>query len=57
MPGPLDRVSRIRLAHLPTPLEPMPNLAASLGVADLWIKRDDCTGFALGGNKIRKLNT
>lgn len=55
MPGPLDRFSRLPLAHLPTPLEKMPNLAASLGVADLWIKRDDCTGFALGGNKVRKL--
>jgi D-cysteine desulfhydrase len=47
----------IRLAHLPTPLEPMPRLAAALGFdADaLWVKRDDCTGLAAGGNKARKL--
>ncbi len=55
MPGPLDTFARIPLAHVPTPLEPMPNLAKALGVTDLWIKRDDCTGFALGGNKVRKL--
>src|SRR5436309_2512004 len=52
---PLDR--RVVLAHLPTPLEPMPRLAAHLGMAEdsLWVKRDDCTGLAGGGNKARKL--
>jgi L-cysteate sulfo-lyase len=53
--APLRRLPRLRLAHLPTPLEPMPRLAAALGVAALWVKRDDCTGLGLGGNKIRKL--
>lgn len=52
---PLDR--RVTLAHLPTPLEPMHRLAAHLGMAEgtLWVKRDDCTGLAGGGNKARKL--
>jgi D-cysteine desulfhydrase family pyridoxal phosphate-dependent enzyme len=51
----LDR--RVALAHLPTPLEPMDRLAAELGLAPgvLWVKRDDCTGLAGGGNKARKL--
>jgi D-cysteine desulfhydrase len=45
------------LAHLPTPLEPMDRLGAALGFAPgaLWVKRDDCTGLAGGGNKARKL--
>ena len=43
------------LAHLPTPLEPMPRLSRALGHAGLLIKRDDCTGLATGGNKTRKL--
>ena len=50
----LARFPRVRLAHLPTPLEPAPGLSQSLGI-DLWIKRDDCTGLAGGGNKTRKL--
>ncbi len=51
----LSRFPRIRLAHLPTPLEPMPRLSAVLGGPELWIKRDDCTGLSTGGNKTRKL--
>ena len=51
----LARFPRIRLAHLPTPLEPMPRLTAALGGPELWIKRDDCTGLSTGGNKTRKL--
>jgi D-cysteine desulfhydrase len=49
--------ARIPLAHLPTPLEPAPRLAAALEMDPdaLWIKRDDCTGLAGGGNKARKL--
>ena len=50
----LARFPRVRLAHLPTPLEPLPRLSEELGI-DLWIKRDDCTGLAGGGNKTRKL--
>lgn len=51
----LARFPRIRLGHLPTPLEPMPRLSALLGGPEIWIKRDDCTGLSTGGNKTRKL--
>lgn len=51
----LARFSRIRLGHGPTPFEPMPRLSQILGGPNLWIKRDDCTGLATGGNKTRKL--
>ena len=45
---------RLRLAHLPTPLHhwPVPRVAEG---TEVWIKRDDCTGCELSGNKIRKL--
>jgi len=48
---------RIDLAHQPTPLEAMDRLGAHLGMAPgrLWVKRDDMTGLAGGGNKARKL--
>jgi D-cysteine desulfhydrase family pyridoxal phosphate-dependent enzyme len=46
---------RIPLAHLPTPVHPLPRLSAELGGPQLWIKRDDLTGLAFGGNKTRKL--
>jgi L-cysteate sulfo-lyase len=51
----LARFPRIRLGHLPTPLEPMEQLSRHLGGPNLWIKRDDCTGLSTGGNKTRKL--
>lgn len=51
----LARFPRIKLAHGPTPFEPMPNLSKFLGGPNLYIKRDDCTGLASGGNKTRKL--
>ncbi len=43
------------LGFFPTPLHALPRLSAHLGGPRLWIKRDDLTGFALGGNKVRKL--
>lgn len=46
---------RLRLAHLPTPLEPAPRLSDATPGVEIWLKRDDCTGLALGGNKARKL--
>lgn len=46
---------RFRLAQLPTPLHDAPRLAAAIGVERLLVKRDDLTGFAAGGNKVRKL--
>ena len=51
----LARFPRLALAHLPTPLEPMPRLSAALGGPEIWVKRDDCTGLSTGGNKTRKL--
>lgn len=51
----LARYPRVRLGHMPTPLEPMANLSKHLGGPRLWIKRDDCTGLSSGGNKTRKL--
>jgi L-cysteate sulfo-lyase len=52
---PLDSLPRVQLAHLPTPIDPLPNLTAYLGGPELYIKRDDQTGLATGGNKARKL--
>ena len=54
------RFNPIRFAHLPTPFEPLPGLTEHLarpggGGPAVWIKRDDCTGLAGGGNKTRKL--
>ena len=56
----LARFARQQLGHFPTPLEPMSRLSEALReahprVPNLWIKRDDCTGLATGGNKTRKL--
>lgn len=51
----LARFPRLHFAHLPTPLEPLTNLSRHLGGPNIWIKRDDCTGLAGGGNKTRKL--
>ena len=51
----LARFPRVKICHAPTPLEFMPNLTKHLGGPQLWIKRDDCTGVATGGNQNRKL--
>ena len=51
----LTRFPRVRLTHAPTPLEYLPNLSRLLGGPEIYIKRDDCTGLATGGNKTRKL--
>ena len=50
-------VDPIPLAHRPTPLEPADRLGTALGLGRgrLFVKRDDCTGLAGGGNKARKL--
>ncbi|CAH2604553.1 D-cysteine desulfhydrase [Rhodovastum atsumiense] len=50
-----SRFPRVKICHAPTPLEFLPNLTRHLGGPQLWIKRDDCTGLATGGNKNRKL--
>lgn len=50
-----DRFAQEPLCHRPTPIEPMTRLGAALGGPALFVKRDDCTGLAMGGNKTRKL--
>jgi D-cysteine desulfhydrase family pyridoxal phosphate-dependent enzyme len=50
-----DRLPRVHLGHLPTPLHEMPRLSRALGGPRLFVKRDDQTGLAMGGNKTRKL--
>jgi len=48
-------IDRYPLAHLPTPIEPLPGLSRHFGSAQIIIKRDDLTGLGIGGNKTRKL--
>lgn len=55
LPAWLDQIPRVALGHLPTPLEPLDALSEELGGPRIWLKRDDCTGLATGGNKTRKL--
>ena len=50
-----DQQPRIELGQSPTPLEPLDRLSEELGGPRIWLKRDDCTGLATGGNKTRKL--
>lgn len=56
MPGeqPWDRLARIRLAPLPTPLVRADRFGEAIG-AEVWIKRDDIGSIGLAGNKVRKL--
>jgi L-cysteate sulfo-lyase len=51
----LDQFPRVHLTQAPTPLEFLPNLSRALGGPKVYIKRDDNTGLATGGNKTRKL--
>ena len=51
----IAQLDRVKLAERPTPLELMPRLSAALGGPPLFIKRDDLTGLAFGGNKTRML--
>ena len=51
----LDAAPRFALGHWPTPLEPCHRLRETVGGPLIWLKRDDCTGLAVGGNKTRKL--
>jgi D-cysteine desulfhydrase/L-cysteate sulfo-lyase len=48
-------VPRVPLAALPTPLQELPRLGQELGIGALYVKRDDLTGLAFGGNKVRNL--
>lgn len=51
----LAPLPRLSLANLPTPLEPLPRLTAAIGGPNLYVKREDLTGLAFGGNKTRQL--
>jgi D-cysteine desulfhydrase family pyridoxal phosphate-dependent enzyme len=51
----IHQLPRVELAHKPTPLEECPRLSEALGGPRIFIKRDDCTGLAFGGNKTRHL--
>lgn len=51
----LHTIARTPLAHTPTPIEPLSNLGKHLGSGRIYVKRDDCTGLAVGGNKARQL--
>ena len=50
-----DDIPRESLAFLPTPLHRLKHLGDSIGLDELWIKRDDLTGHSFGGNKTRKM--
>ncbi|GGA61712.1 pyridoxal-phosphate dependent enzyme [Pelagibacterium lentulum] len=49
-------LQRLGLATLPTPFEHAPRLAEAVGAGTLWIKREDLSGYALGGNKLRQID-
>lgn len=51
----IARIPRVKLALTPTPIEEAPNLTKALGGPRIFIKRDDLTGVAFGGNKLRNL--
>ncbi len=51
----LAAAPRLPLGHWPTPLEPCHRLRDAVGGPLVWLKRDDCSGLAIGGNKTRKL--
>jgi len=53
--GKISKIPRVNLVDLPTPFQEMPRLSKCLNGPKLWIKRDDCTGLAFGGNKERKM--
>jgi len=55
MNGSFKEVPRLRFAHLPTPIDELGRLSKALGGPRIFVKRDDATGLALGGNKTRKL--
>jgi len=51
----MNHPEKLQFAHLPTPIEYLPRLSAELGGPKIYVKRDDQTGLAFGGNKTRKL--
>ena len=55
LPTAIEHLPRIQLTHAPTPLQEATRLAFTLNCSRIFVKRDDCTGLAGGGNKTRKL--
>ncbi|MHB1316996.1 MAG: D-cysteine desulfhydrase family protein [Anaerolineae bacterium] len=51
----MNDLTRVSLGHWPTPLQELSRLSDALGGPRIWVKRDDLSGLALGGNKTRKL--
>ncbi|MBS0260562.1 MAG: D-cysteine desulfhydrase family protein [Planctomycetes bacterium] len=49
----INQLPRFPLGHYPTPLEHLPRFSQAVGGPEIYIKRDDCTGLAIGGNKTR----
>ena len=52
----IARISQVDIGHFPTPLEECPRLTEALGGPRIYIKREDCSGLAMGGNKVRQLS-
>ena len=51
----IDQFPRFQLGDFPTPLYKCKNIEKSLGIKHFYIKRDDLSGLAFGGNKVRHL--
>ena len=51
----IENFKRVNLGHFPTPVEHLKSISDHIGDPQIYIKRDDCTGLATGGNKTRKL--
>jgi 1-aminocyclopropane-1-carboxylate deaminase/D-cysteine desulfhydrase-like pyridoxal-dependent ACC family enzyme len=51
----IAQLPRVALGAFPTPLDALPRLAAAVGAPPIYMKRDDLTGLAFGGNKTRML--
>lgn len=51
----IEQIPKVEIGHFPTPLEECPRLSETLGGPRIFIKREDCSGLAFGGNKVRQL--
>ena len=51
----IQQLPQVDIGHFPTPLEECPRLSEALGGPRILIKREDCSGLAFGGNKVRQL--
>lgn len=51
----ISKIPQVNIGHFPTPLEECPRLSEALGGPRIYIKREDCSGLAIGGNKVRQL--